>query len=318
VDLGEGALWDVPSQQLFWIDIMGKKVMAYNDELKLNRSINMTTCVGTVVPRKSGGLVAATQSGLIALNNDLTSQRWLSSPPFANPFIRFNDGKCDAAGRLFVGSMLVDTTKDGGALWRLDKNSQWTEVSKAWIPNGIAWSLDHKVMYWTDTMTSRLDQFDYDIKTGIISNRRTCLDIPKEMGLPDGITLDADGYIWIAHWEGYIVSKWNPLNGALLHTIPVVTGRVSSVAFGGPHLTDLYITTACFPPGHGGIKPTATTTATGATATTTIDNRREYGTDSSSLALSSAVQKKRDDSLAGSLFVVRNIGRGVAPTPLDI
>jgi len=284
VDLGEGAIWDRRSARLFWIDIIGKKLMSFNPKTGRNDCLDMPSYIGTVVPRKSGGMLVATQSG-IGVVRDMKDLSIIAPAPFSSPLVRFNDGKCDPRGRFFVGSMLVDTTKVGGALWRFDSKLKYEQVknqpavSNVFIPNGIVWSKDEKHMYWTDTMTYRIFKFDYDAETGSISNQQTCFEVAKETGMPDGITMDAEGNIWVAHWDGYQVTKWDPSSGKLLHTVHVCTGRPSAVAFGGPDLTDLYITTACFPPGHGGVKHRGPT--------------------------------KRDDSLAGSLFVVRGLGKGV-------
>jgi len=260
--------------------------MSYCPRTGTNQFLDTPSYIGTVVPRMSGGLLIAMQDG-IGIVSSLKNLSILSPPPFSSRLVRFNDGKCDPRGRLFVGSMLVDTTKSGGALWRFDNRKKFIQVlPKAWIPNGIAWSRNGTIMYWTDTMLWKVEQFDYDINTGSITNRRTCFEIPKEMGMPDGITLDVDGNLWIAHWEGYRVTKWDPFSGKLLHTVYLSTGRVSSVAFGGALLTDLYITTASFPPGHGGV----------------IGRSNIY---------------KRDDTLAGSLFVVRDIGKGIPAFEFD-
>jgi len=286
VDLGEGAIWDSKSQRLFWIDIMGRKLMHFTPATKTNVSISTSSYIGTVVLRKSGGVVAALQEGLTHFDVSTGKTQLLAKAPFTSSTVRFNDGKCDPRGRLFVGSMLVDTTQVGGDLWRFDEQLHCKLVlGGVWIPNGVAWSADKKRMYWTDTNTYRLDVFDYDVASGEVKNRRPCVDIPKEWGSPDGITLDKEGNVWIAHWDGYRVTKWDTHSGKLLHTVHVCTARPSSVAFGGEHLTDLYITTAQLPAGHGGFVAKK-------------DESKSF---------------PRDDKLAGSLFVARNVGQGVPP-----
>jgi len=156
---------------------------------------------------------------------------------------RWNDGKCDTAGRLWVGT--IDYSQNNlGALYRLDPDlSLYEMVPNVSISNGIIWSLNNTIMYYIDTVTQRVDAFDYNVTTGNISNRRTVIEIPISLGSPDGMTIDANGNLWIAMFNGWMVTQWNPNNGTLLNKIKLSSSQVTSCAFGNTLLDTLYITT---------------------------------------------------------------------------
>jgi sugar lactone lactonase YvrE len=132
-----------------------------------------------------------------------------------------------------------------GKLYRLDADgSMHVMLRGVSTSNGIAWSLDRRTLYYIDTPLLRVDAFDYDDATGAIANRRTVITVPPGIGRPDGSTLDAEGMLWVARWEGWGVTRWNPRTGELLQSIRLPVARVTSCAFGGPGLDTLYVTTA--------------------------------------------------------------------------
>jgi sugar lactone lactonase YvrE len=157
---------------------------------------------------------------------------------------RMNDGKCDPAGRFWAGTMALDKRRGAGALYRLDADGRvhrmLDEVS---ISNGLDWSNDGRLMYYVDTPTRSVDVFDFDVATGAIANRRSLARVEPDEGWPDGLTLDADGYIWVALWCGAAVRRYAP-DGTLDRVVAVPTTYPTSCAFGGSDLGDLYITTA--------------------------------------------------------------------------
>jgi sugar lactone lactonase YvrE len=158
---------------------------------------------------------------------------------------RFNDGKCDPAGRLLAGTMDMDEKTASGNLYSLESGKQPRKLlDGVRISNGLAWSPDYKIFYHIDTPTRQVRAYDYDLETGKISKPRVVVEIPSGRGFPDGMTSDMEGRLWIALWGGSRVSKWNPLTGRLEAEIAVPAPHVTSCVFGGPQRDILYVTTA--------------------------------------------------------------------------
>lgn len=244
-ELGEGAIWDTANATLYWVDITAGHVHSYHPETRARRTYTVGQMVGTVVPHAAGGLLLAVEQGTARL--DLTTGDimpiWQHTP--LQPGIRFNDGKCDPAGRFWAGTMALDARPGAGSLYRFDADgSVHTLVHDVTVSNGLAWSLDNRTFYYIDTPTQAVAAFDYDLTTGEISNRRDVIRIDPGDGSPDGMTIDAEGMLWIAHWGGSRVTRWNPADGSLLQTVRLPVARVTSCWFGGPDLNELYITTA--------------------------------------------------------------------------
>jgi sugar lactone lactonase YvrE len=243
--LGEGAIWHARERRLYWVDITAGRVHAFDPSTGSDRCWELGQPVGTVVPRARGGLMVALHHGFAAYDPDKKELTPWSDPEEHLPRNRFNDGKCDPAGRFWAGTMSMDREPQAGSLYCLypDGNVQ-VRVRNVTTSNGITWSLDQKTMYYIDTPTRRVTAFDYDVDRGEISHPRTILAVPEMNGKPDGMTIDAEGMLWIAHWDGSRVTRWDPRHGTLLDTIPVPAQRVTSCAFGGPELKDLFITSA--------------------------------------------------------------------------
>lgn len=243
--LGEGALWDSRRQRLLWVDIQGHTVHLLNPSSAEDEAIDVGQMVATVVPRTRGGLMLGLQHGVAAL--DLSTQRleMIAEPEASVADNRLNDGKCDPAGRFWVGTISLSRTPGAASLWCLDTDLSFQrKLPDVTNSNGIAWSLDRRTMYYVDTPTRRVDGFDYEVETGGISNRRPLIVVPRDLGKPDGMTIDAEGMLWVALWGGGCVTRWNPANGRLLGKVHVPTPRTTSCAFGGADLDELYITTA--------------------------------------------------------------------------
>ncbi|MFA5057107.1 MAG: SMP-30/gluconolactonase/LRE family protein [Opitutaceae bacterium] len=245
--IGEGAIWNTALQRLHWIDIYGRRVFTYDPATGANRAHDVGQNVGTVVPRARGGLMLALHEGFAGFDPDTGRVTLLPRPPEHDPaVVRFNDGKCDPAGRFWAGTMaLAKGPKPLGKVYRLDADgSMHVMFRDAGTSNGIAWSLDRRLLYYIDTPLVRVDAFDYDDATGAIAGRRPVITIPPGMGRPDGSTMDAEGMLWVAMWDGGRVTRWNPRTGELLQTVRLPVTLVTSCAFGGPDLDTLYITSA--------------------------------------------------------------------------
>jgi len=243
--LGEGAIWHHRHHMLYWVDILGKKFWQFNPTTGQHDDFETGQLTGTIVPRRHGGVMLALHHGFAVYYPAALKLTMICDPENNQPELRFNDGKCDPAGRFWAGTMPIASRDPIGSLYclypDLHVERKVTEVS---CSNGIAWSLDHKTMYYIDTPLCRVDAFDFDVATGHIENRRVAFEIPQAMGHPDGSTLDADGMLWIAHWGGSCVARWNPQTGEHLATVELPTPQITSCAFGGPRLDQLYITSA--------------------------------------------------------------------------
>ena len=244
--LGEGAIWDARRQVLYWVDILGQRFWRFDPATGKQEAFEVGQYVGTLVPRRQGGVMLAVEHGFVAY--DLGTKKltpWCDPDAGHEPALRFNDGKCDPAGRFWAGTMPLEERGQFGSLFCLFPDGRCerklTEIS---CSNGIVWSRDAQTMYYIDTPCGTVDAFDYVVATGAISNRRVAVAFPPGVGHPDGSTLDADGMLWVAHWGGSRVTRWNPQTGQLLATVNVPAKQVTSCAFGGPKLDRLFITTA--------------------------------------------------------------------------
>jgi len=245
--LGEGAVWDADRQRLYWVDIEGHAVHAFDPATGRNQSFALGDSVGTVVPRAKGGVALTLGRAFATLDLETRRLSVLAEPDEekARRGNRFNDGKCDPRGRFWAGTMAVSEAPAAGGLYRLDPDGRVHRMlEQVSISNGIVWSLDRDLMYYIDTPTREIAVFAYDDPTGAIANRRVAVRFPAGHGWPDGMTMDAEGLLWVAEWDGACVSRWDPATGKLARRIKMPVRRVTSCAFGGPDLEELYVTTA--------------------------------------------------------------------------
>jgi sugar lactone lactonase YvrE len=246
-ELGEGALWDAKAQRLYWLDIIRGEVHIYDPAAQTDRCIHVGEMVGTVVPRASGGLMLAVERGFASLDLNTEQLALVAAPEPRRPDLRFNDGKCDPAGRFWAGTMGKHAIVPGvGTLYCLDaEHGVWPKVGNADCPNGIVWTADRRTMYWVDYAKDTVYGFDYDDASGEISHQRVAISFDRaKYGGPDGMTIDAEGHLWIAGWGGHCVTCWDVNRGVCLHVLEVPASQVTSCAFGGPNLDALYITSA--------------------------------------------------------------------------
>ena len=240
-ELGEGPTWDAAAGRLLWLDILRSRVHTY-DPVSGRRTVRTTEQhVGAVKPRAGGGLVLNLRDG-IGLVDDAGDFRWLRHEPV--PGRRGNDAAVAPDGSLWAGTMRYDEAKGGGTLSRITGDGAAEVVlDDVTVSNGTGWSPDGRLMYYIDTPTRRIDVFDHDPATGRVSGRRPLATVEDGAGFPDGLTVDADGCVWVALWDGAAVRRYTP-SGALDRVVPLPVPRVTACAFGGAGLEDLYITTA--------------------------------------------------------------------------
>ncbi|MFD4259901.1 SMP-30/gluconolactonase/LRE family protein [Streptomyces sp. NPDC058534] len=239
--LGEGPTWDPATGRLLWIDILNSRVHTY-DPATGRRTVRRTDQhVGAVKPRAGGGLVLNLRDGIGLLDPD-GAFRWLHRE--AVPGRRANDAAVAPDGSLWAGTMRYDEATGGGTLTRFTADGTAEVVlDDVTVSNGTGWSPDGRLMYYVDTPTCRIDVFDTDPADGRITGRRPLAVIEEGAGFPDGLCVDADGSVWVALWDGGAVRRYTP-SGDLDRVLPLPVPRVTACAFGGPGLTDLYITTA--------------------------------------------------------------------------
>ncbi|KGI80475.1 gluconolactonase [Actinopolyspora erythraea] len=239
---GEGPVWDETTGQLHWVDMLAGDLLTMAPGGVVGR-----TKVGTVAavarPVVGGGLVLALERGFALLRPGRQTPE--SLPELWNdPSVRMNDGGCDALGRFYAGSMAYDESPGRGTLWRLDGELRAEPVLEGvTISNGLAWTPDGATAYYVDTPTRRVDRFDVAPESGELHGRRPAVRVPEELGAPDGLTLDAEGCLWVALWQGGAVHRYSP-DGELLTRVELPTPQVTACAFGGPALDTLYITTS--------------------------------------------------------------------------
>jgi sugar lactone lactonase YvrE len=243
--LGEGPVWHAERQSFFWVDIEGRRLQEIVWPAGVVQSWMVPQRIGTMVPYKTDQVVVALEDGLAVLHLDTGKLQWLLEIEKEQKDNRPNDGKCDRNGRLWLGTMHLQANQPTGSLYCIEAGGTVTQkLATLTISNGMAWSADNKHFYFIDSPQQRVDEYAFDAPTGDITFSRTAVTIPSEMGLPDGMTIDSEGMLWVAQWDGFCVCRWNPATGALLHKVEVPVPQVTSCTFGGKDLDILLITTA--------------------------------------------------------------------------
>lgn len=241
--LGEGPAWDEERQSLWWVDIERCAVHQFLPAAAEDYAWLLPHRVSFVIPTERGDFVVGTQRGIGRFDMRFGAFTPVVDPESDWPCNRFNDAKCDAAGRLWAGTMEVSEMPDLGSLYCIDAAWNVTRhLERVSISNGLAWSLDGGTMYFIDSPTQCVDAFDFDAENGALSNRRTVLEITD--AFPDGMCLDARGNLWVALWGGWGVLCLDPRTGRKIAKVEVPVRDVTSCCFGGKDFADLYITTA--------------------------------------------------------------------------
>ncbi|AWI09739.1 SMP-30/gluconolactonase/LRE family protein [Ereboglobus luteus] len=255
-ELGEGPIWDARTNALLWVDIEGRRVCRFDPAANGGRGENREWPVGsmpgTVAPTERGDLLVALNEGVARFDMADGRVEMLCAPDGFDPSVtRFNDGKCDPRGRFVAGTTSLQGKRGASALYVVEATGANGSapvmrqiLGGVSISNGLAWSADGRSFYYIDTPTREVAVFDYDLDRGELGARRVAFRVPDALGYPDGMTIDAEGMLWVCLWGGAAVTRWNPANGELLakHEVPAL--HVTSCAFGGPDLATLYITTA--------------------------------------------------------------------------
>jgi L-arabinonolactonase len=240
--IGEGPVWDVAEQTLYFIDILGKKVLRFDPATGSTRQWDVPDVIGSMALRAGGGAVVALATGVHTLDFHSGECAMLATSPDLNDMVQLADGKVDRRGRFIVGSSDRAMEKARGKLYVLDGDNILREIDDGLIiSNGPCWSPDDKILYHSDSIRNTVFAYDYDIETGTAANRRAWASTEDLGGIPDGATIDTDGCMWMAICEGQKVVQFRP-DGALERVIDMPVKCPASVMFGGAGLDQLYVT----------------------------------------------------------------------------
>lgn len=241
---GEAPAWDDRDGSLLWVDIPGCSLHRHLPGDRTDVVVTLAQQVSAAVPRAKGGLLLAVEDGLAYLDDGEALD--LFAPVVVDdPDVRFNDAKCDPAGRFWAGTMAFEATEGAGKLYRLDLDGSVEKIlDHLTISNGMAWTSDRRRMYFIDSPTGGIDAFDYDLGTGTVRNRRQVIDLADSWpAVPDGMTIDAEDCLWIAMFGAGQVRRYTP-DGRLDSVVQLPLSNPTSCVFGGPSLDELYITTS--------------------------------------------------------------------------
>ena len=242
--LGEGPLWSPRDNALYWVDILTPAVHCHHAADGTNTEIQLGAMASVAIPMASGGLLLATPGGLMRFDTAVQRMTLLAHPEAERRGNRYNDGKCDRRGRLWISSMDMGTAANRGNLFRVEADGAWEKMDSGFtVPNGLGWSPDSTRMYFTDTFRRTIYVYDFDLLAGTISNRRPLITFSEADGKPDGLTVDAEGCLWVAAWDAWHVARFAP-DGRALQRIRMPVARPTSCCFGGASLETLFVTSA--------------------------------------------------------------------------
>ena len=247
--IGEGPVWDVQEQRLYWIDVTGCRIFRCTADGREVRAWDLPETIGSLALRRGGGAVVALASGFHFLDFDSGQTELIAATASDKPHTRLNDGKVDPRGRFVVGGM---DTREGGAdaaLFRLDADLSLHQLDSGFgISNGPCWSPDGATFYFSDSFRGEIWAYDYALETGAISSRRTFTKAGITPGMAtDGSTVDTEGYLWNAQVFAGKLCRYAP-DGSVDRVIDMPVKKVTSVMFGGPELDILYVTSMTHPP----------------------------------------------------------------------
>ena len=239
--LGEGPIWNPSEQALYWVDIGQNLIQRYDRASGRHDTYDEGLPATSLGLRASGGLIIATARGFASWSPGMESPSFIADPEAGKLDARFNDGAVDPGGRFWAGTMSKTPTS---RLYRLDPDgSLHTMETGIQISNGIGWSPDRETMYYTDSARREIYSYDFEPISGAISNRRVFARTPEGEGVPDGLSVDSQGYVWSARWDGWRITRYDPA-GRVEREIQMPVARPTSCTFGGEGLDELYVTSA--------------------------------------------------------------------------
>lgn len=242
--VGEGPLWDVPTQRLFWIDILEKRVHRLDPATGETRRWDVPKIIGSMAIGQDGNAIVALADGVYRLDLAGGECRLLATSPDLNEQVQLADGKVDRRGRFIVGSSDRGMKEARGKLYVLDPGASALRVidTDIFLANGPCWSLDDRTFYHADSIRKQIYAYDYDIERGVVANRRPFASTAELGGIPDGATVDAEDHVWSAICEGGKLVRFRP-DGSIERIVEMPLKLPGSVMFGGPELDRLYVPT---------------------------------------------------------------------------
>lgn len=242
--LGEGPVWCPRRQVLFWTDIDGKTFNQLDPLSGENRAVQLDDMLCAFCLMPDGFFLCAFTKHIAIIDADGVRHETLHAVEEQRPDTRFNDGKCDPAGRFWAGTMSTVGTPNQGSLYRIDPDGSVHHMLDGLsTSNGLGWSPDARTFYLTDSPTGHIYAFDFDAESGSLSQQRIFASVPQDSGRPDGLTVDAQGGIWSAHWDGWRVTRYLP-SGVIDRVVEIPVPRPTSVIFGGETMDTLFVTSA--------------------------------------------------------------------------
>ncbi len=243
--LAEGPSWDAKRGRLYWVDIPARRFHYTDWESRKIITVETPDIMTSLYPDGKGGFMGTSSDSFIRMDPETGKVSPLAKIDIPAGKVRFNDGKCDSYGNYWAGTMDTGEKKKVGKLYALDSGGKvQILLENLTISNGLCWDLDRKLFYHIDTPTRKVDAYDYSPGKLEIWNRRTAVDFGSLPGNPDGMTIDSNGRIWVAHWGGGCISQWDPVKGERIKILKIPAKNVTSCAFGGMDMEKLFITTA--------------------------------------------------------------------------
>lgn len=241
--LGEGPVWVAAEQALYWVDIKGLAIHRLSPESGETTRWPTPFRIGSLAPRAGGGFIGGSERGLVLIDRAVERFDIIVDPEADRPGNRFNDGKLDMAGRFWAGTMDDAEEQATGALYRLDPDLRWTRLDDGYqVTNGPAFDPNGRVLYHTDSASREIFRFDL-AADGSLANKRMLARFHQADGHPDGMTVDAEGCLWVCFWDGWCVRRLSP-EGEMLSLLPLPVQRPTSCVFGGPGMDRLFVTSA--------------------------------------------------------------------------
>jgi len=239
--LGEGPLWNAGEQSIYWVDIDNKKIQRYFPDTKKFEVFDLPIKICLMAFRSKGGMILGAENGLYFWDPISQKLDFISHPESEKPEARFNDGKVDRKGRLWAGTMTYQGATS--SLYRLDQDLSVHQMETGvTISNGVGWSPDNKTMYFVDSIRYVVYAYDFNFESGALSNRRVFVQMSESFGIPDGLTVDSEGCVWVAIYGGWKVMRYDP-SGKVVDEIAFPVSKPSSCMFGGKNFDELYVTT---------------------------------------------------------------------------